>query len=252
MLLTTELRPEWWPLFDPRIPNDVILRSALAGRCPGVACADHGNHPKQIVVRAHGGKAFASAAASESFLHAAIDQAGKLGWTALADTGIPESVRARGRVVARTRFGRCDLGGEALRSLRDQLPVDLAVRLLDRGLLPRCHHARRELPRYYGDRLDSYFDFGYGVCLLFDGDVVCEAYMAYVAQGRAEVNVGTVESFRGRGLASIASAFLAEEARQRGHEFTWSCITDNAGSMKVARRLPFRSEEPYREIYYKL
>jgi len=130
------------------------------------------------------------------------------------------------------------------------LPSDIEVQPLDRGLLQRCHHAKRELPEAFGDQLDSYFDFGYGICLLFEGDVVCEAYMVYVAEGRTELNVGTVELFRGRGLATIASAFLAEEARKREQEFTWNCSTDNVGSMKVARRLSFRSEGPYREIYY--
>lgn len=250
MLTTTELKPEWWPLFDRHTPNDVILRSALAGRSPGLACLDRCESPRQIVVRAHGGKAFASTGASEPFLHEAIDCATRLGWTSLTDTGIPRSVRERGRVVERTRFDDCDLGSEALRSLREQLSPELDVRPLDRDLLQRCHHAKRELPKDYGDNLASYFDFGYGICLLRNGDVVCEAYMAYVAKGRTEVNVGTVESFRGRGLASIASAFLAEEARRRGHRFTWSSMTENVGSMRVARRLPFRSERPYSEIYY--
>jgi GNAT superfamily N-acetyltransferase len=250
VLTTTELKPEWWPLFDPRTPNDVILRSALAGRSPGLAYLDRCESPEQIVVRTCGGKAFASTSVSESFLHEAIGHARRLGWTSLADTGIPDGVRERGRVVERTRFDDCDLGSETLRSLRGQLPPELEVRSLDRDLLQRCPHAKRELPKDYGDDLDSYFDFGYGICLLREGDVICEAYTGYVAEGRAEVIVGTVESFRGRGLASVASAFLAEEARRRGHEFTWSCMTENVGSMRVARRLPFRSEGPYSEIYY--
>ena len=250
MHVTREMDSAWWSLFDPDTPNDVILRSVLAGRCPGHAYLDRPRNLAQAVVRAHGGKAFASRGVTEPFLHRAVDRASRLGWTALADTELPESVRGRGRVVDRARFDDCDLASEALRTLREGLPSDVEVRALDRELLERCHHAMRELPGEYGDRLDSYFDFGYGVCLLQGSEVACEAYAGFVADGRMEAIVGTVEELRGRGLASIASALLAEEARKRGHAFTWNCLADNVGSLKVARRLAFRSERPYREIYF--
>jgi len=242
--------PAWWGLFDPDTPNDVILRSVLIGRCPGLAVLDRRRNPKQIAVRAHGGKAFASVGAKEGFLQEALDRMSRLGWTALADAGVPESVRRRGRAVDRARFEDCDLESGALRSLRAVLPPSFERRSLDRELLKRCHHAKRELPAKYGDRPDPYFGFGYGVCLLHDGDVVSEAYAGFVAEGRMEAIAGTVESFRGRGLATIASAYLAEEARRRGQTFSWNCLADNLGSLRVARRLAFRTERPYRETYY--
>ena len=250
MHVTQELDPAWWTLFEPDTPNDVILRSVLIGQCPGLAVLDRHKNPKQIVVRAHGGKAFASTGATVTFLHEAIDHVSALGWTALADTRIPLSVCERGRTVERARFEDCDLASESLRSLRGRLPRDFRIELLDSQLLDRCHHAKRELPEVYGDQLDSYFDFGYGVCLLHDGEVVCEAYAGFVTDGRMEAIAGTVERFRGRRLASIASAHLAEEARVRGHAFAWNCLTNNLGSLKVARRLAFRTERPYREIYF--
>ena len=251
MHVTREMDSAWWSLFDPDTPNDVILRSVLGGRCPGLAYSDRPRNPHQLLVRAHGGKMFASSDATESFLHQVIDEVGQFGWTALADTELPESVRRRGRVVERVRFEDCDLESEPLRTLREGLPPGFDIISLDRELFERCHHAKRELPKEYGERLDAYFDFGYGVCLLQGGEVVSEAaYTAVVAEGRIEAVVGTVAELRGRGLASIASALLAEEARKRGHAFTWNCLADNAGSLKVARRLGFRTERPYREIYF--
>ena len=204
MHVTREMDSAWWSLFDPDTPNDVILRSALVGRCPGLAYLDRRRSPAQAVVRAHGGKAFASSGVTEPFLHRAVDQASRLGWTALVDTELPEGVRSRGRVVDRARFDDCDLASDTLRTLREGLPPDVEIRALDRELLERCHHAVRELPGEYGGQLDSYFDFGYGVCLLRDGEVACEAYAGFVADGRMEAIVGTVEELRGRGLASIA------------------------------------------------
>lgn len=250
MEIISELRRDWWARFDPDTPNDVILRAVLAGWYPGLAYLDRAGDPRQLVVRAQGGKAFASTNASEPFLHEVIDRVETLGWTSLADAGIPDSVRERGRVVKRVRFDDCDLESSALRSLRERLPSEFEIRQLDAALLPRCHHAKRELRKDFGDKLESYFDFGYGICLLHRGQVVCEAYAAYVAEGRVEVSVGTVEAYRGRGLASMASAHLAEEACKRGHALTWNCHADNVGSLHVARRLAFRSERPYREIYY--
>lgn len=250
MHVTHVFDPAWWEFFDPDTPNDVILRSVLTGRCPGVAYLDRCEAPTQLVVREQGGKAFASVRASEAFLHDFADIAMDLGWTALADTGIPESVQGRGRIVGRARFEACDLESETLQLLRDQLPEDLRVEGLTRQSLDRCHHAKRVLPNCYGERLERYFDFGYGVCLVHGDDVVSEAYAGFVAGGRMEAVVGTVESFRRRGLGSIASAYLADEARERGHEFTWNCLVDNVASLKTARRLGFRIERPYQEIYY--
>ena len=250
MLVTGELRAAWWELFEPDTPNDVILRAVLVGHCPGMAVVDCLEDPTEILVRAHGGKAFANRGATEAFLHAAIDQARKLGWTALADTGIPESVRSHWRTVDRVRFEDCDLESERLQSLRDRHPSGFEVGLLDREVLSRCHHAKRELLKGYGDRLDEYFGLGYGVCLLHEDNIACEAYTSVIAAHRMEAVVGTLEAFRGRGLASCAAATLAEESRRRGHTLTWNCLADNVGSLKVAKRLGFRSERPYREIYY--
>ncbi|GAG19561.1 unnamed protein product, partial [marine sediment metagenome] len=199
---------------------------------------------------AHGGETFASVGCPEAFLHEAIDLASRLGQIVLIDSGVPESIQARGRVVERTKFDDCDLDSEALQALRQRLPSHLEARMLDGELLERCPYAGSTLPKLYGDKLDSYFGFGYGVCLLHGEDVVSEAYVGYVAEGRVEVIAGTAEPYRGQGLASIVAALLAEAARWRGHQPTWSCITENVGSMKVARRLAFRTERPYRMVYF--
>jgi len=250
MQTTTKLKTEWRVLFQADTPNDVILRSVLDRRCPGLAFADSASDPTQLLVRSHGGKAFASRGVSEAFLDEAVDRAAAIGWTALAETGIPTSVRGRGRAVERVRFEDCDLESDALKGLRDSTPPGFDPQALDRELLERCHHAKRELSAEYGERLDDYFAFGYGVCLLHRAEVVCEAYTGFVAGGRAEAIIGTVTAFRRRGLAAVAAAYLAEEARRRGHALVWNCHADNAGSIAVARRLAFRTETPYREIYF--
>ena len=205
--------------------------------------------PTQIVVRAHGGETFASIGCSETFLHDAIDLASQLGQIFLIDSGVPESIQARGCVVERMDFDDCDLEGESLRVLRQRLPSHLKACRIDRGLLKHCQFAGSALPKLYGDRLDSYFEFGYGICLLHGDDVVSEIYAGYVAEGRVEMIAGTDASYRRQGLASISAALFIEEARQRGHEVTWSCRLENEGSMRVARRLGFQEERPYRMIF---
>lgn len=152
--------------------------------------------------------------------------------------------------MERIRFDHCDLESNSLLSLREGLSSEFEIRPLDAALLPQCHHAKRELRKDFGDKIESYFEFGYGVCLLHRGQVVSEASAAYVAEGRIEVSVGTVEAYRRRGLASMASAHLAEETCKRGHALTWNCHAGNVESLNVARHLAFRSERPYREIYY--
>ncbi len=250
MQVTTRMNPDWWSLFDPSTPNDPILRSVLGGRSPGTAYLDRAANPSQVLIRTHCGETFANLGASETFLHEALDLAIQRGWTSVIDSGLPDSVRARGKEVSRTQFDDCDLTSDELRALRERLPDGIEVRPLDRTLFERAHHSRRELSAGYGEALDSYFDFGYGIYLLSEGEIVSESYVGYLGDGRNEVNVGTVDAWRGKGLASIASAFLAEETCRRGHAFTWSCITENAPSLAVARKLAFRSERPYCVYYF--
>jgi GNAT superfamily N-acetyltransferase len=249
MLETTKLKPEWWSLFDPDLPNDPMIRSALIGRSPGVAYVNRIDQPAQIVVRDHYGTTFAGSRVTATFLSEAIDRARKRGWVSLIDNGVPDEVRANGEVVDRLHFDDCDLQSKLLQVLRGQLPTGFEVLDLDRRLFELCHHCNRELPRIYGDELDRFFDFGYGICLMHDGEVVSEAYAGYVAEGRAEVIVGTVEACRGQGLASIACAFLAEAARARGDVILWSCLASNPASIATARHLGFESERHYQVIY---
>jgi GNAT superfamily N-acetyltransferase len=206
--------------------------------------------PTQIVVRAHGGETFASVECSVAFLQESLSLASQLGPSFLIDSGVPEGILACGRVIERVHFSDCDLESEALQALRQQLPSHLEARMLDQELLERCEYAGCTLPKLYGDKLNTYFDFGYGICLLDREDVVCEVYAGYVARGHVEVIAGTAEPYRGQGLASIAAALFAEEARRRGHNLTWSCRAENVGSMKIARRLAFRHERPYRMVFF--
>jgi GNAT superfamily N-acetyltransferase len=249
MRILGECRTDWRRRFDPDMPHNLILSSALLGRCPTHAFVDRDHAPTQLVVRTHGGKTFASTDISESFLHQALDRAVRLGWTSLIDSGVPKSVLDRGELVPRLRFDRFDIKSRSLSELRDRLPAPFVVASLNRTRLADCDHGKRELPKYYGDRLAEYFEFGYGICLMAGDTVAAEAYAGYVADGRIEVIVSTREALRGQGLASMAAAFLAAEASKRGHDLTWNCHADNVGSVKVARRLPFRRERAYREIY---
>jgi len=75
-----------------------------------------------------------------------------------------------------------------------------------------------------------------------DDEILCETYTSHVACGLAEINVATPDAYRKQGFSLIACAFMAEEARQRGHEINWSCNTSNVGSLAIARRLGFCSE----------
>ena len=248
MLLTAQPRSEWLSLFDQHTPDAPVLLALLSGQCPGVGFVDKIDHPSQAVVRALGGEMFASVGCRDGFLNESLKLASQLGPSFLIDSGIPESTAARGTAIERIHFSNCDLTSDALRVLRQQLPAHLDVRVLDRDLLACCPFAGQTLPKLYGEKLDSYFNFGYGICLARGESVVCEVYAGYVAEGFVEVIVGTVESHRGQGLASVAGALFADAARQRGHQLTWSTRVDNLGSIRLARRLGFQHERSYRMI----
>ena len=83
----------------------------------------------------------------------------------------------------------------------------------------------------------------FGCCLLAGGSIVSFATACGIGGGEAEVEVGTVPPYRGRGLAALACSAFIEECLTRGLAPAWSCEAGNAPSAALARKLGFREAE---------
>jgi RimJ/RimL family protein N-acetyltransferase len=83
----------------------------------------------------------------------------------------------------------------------------------------------------------------FGFCLLSGDRVVSIAAACAIGGGEAEIEIGTVPEFQGRGLATLACRAFLEECTARDLHPAWSCSIGNPPYEAVARKLGFVEQE---------
>ena len=63
--------------------------------------------------------------------------------------------------------------------------------------------------------------------------------------GALEMATITRGEYRRRGLAAVVCARTIAECERRGERTWWNAARTNAGSVRLARRLGYRTERPY-------
>jgi RimJ/RimL family protein N-acetyltransferase len=116
-----------------------------------------------------------------------------------------------------------------------RLDPSLGKQILDRNLLIRM----------FGS-IQSALEWGYGLCLLRDGELLCETFAGPAAQGMIEIGVETQPHHMHKGYATITCARLIELMEQLGYRTYWNCAKDNQPSAALARKLGYRTEKEYR------
>jgi GNAT superfamily N-acetyltransferase len=89
-----------------------------------------------------------------------------------------------------------------------------------------------------------------GYCVVYEAEIVCEAVggpfvRGPFAAGTVEIGVGTKEAHQGKGLATIAAARTIQACEAAGFQPFWNAAQHNAPSVALARRLGFRTEQPF-------
>ncbi len=230
-------------LYDPDVPNSPALWAVFLGMHTGRAVVDNTRQPTQCVLRTDARLTYASRQISQEFLLSAIGYLRHTGaiWliNAQADLPAPKGYS----ILPRLEFRDYDPHSRQLASLRSLLPEGSRLQRIDRGLLERC--AWREDMEFYCGSLDNFLRNDLGLCMMNGEEIIVEAYASALGSYDAEIGAITHESYRGRGYAPIAVAYLIEILEQRGYHAYWSCDQDNPASARVARKLGFRVERPY-------
>lgn len=139
---------------------------------------------------------------------------------------------------------------ERLQSFTDRLPSEYDMKMIDEALFLRLSKIDwcRDFVIQYQD-YNRYKKYGMGVVILKDGEPVSGAssYSGYL--GGIEVEIGTREDFRRKGLACICWAKLVLECMERGLYPSWDA--QNLWSAALAQKLGyhFDKEYPAYEIY---
>jgi GNAT acetyltransferase len=126
-----------------------------------------------------------------------------------------------------------------------KLPQGFTVHRMGRELLEKSPRLDETLHRY--GNLDRYLETGMDVCILRGDEFVCEAGADMEINGVREVGVVTEHAYRGgRGFGTLVTAHLLQWCDELGCSTYWDCVRLNIGSLKIARKLGFCNERPYK------
>jgi GNAT superfamily N-acetyltransferase len=153
---------------------------------------------------------------------------------------VPADLIASGRLIDRIEFSRIEPTWTA--PLR--LPEGCALQPMTLELLEQCLWKKEVLADC--GTLQRFLDIGFGVCGMMNGLVVSEAYASVPGDRAYEIGAIVRPEFRRRGLAYATCAVLIDECRRRKYETIWSCHRVNEASARLARKLGYRRERPYR------
>jgi hypothetical protein len=116
---------------------------------------------------------------------------------------------------------------------------DPMVRQLSIGDLPLLEAAAPKVQGHgFGDVL-SLIDEGVIASAIVDGEIVASAYTEAVTDRHANLQVSTLEPWRGRAFATAAASIVAERIQDSGKIPVWSAKHDNYASLRVAHKLGF-------------
>jgi RimJ/RimL family protein N-acetyltransferase len=120
----------------------------------------------------------------------------------------------------------------------------IALQPMTLGLLEQCLWKDEVLADC--GTFERFLEIGFGVCGVMNGLVVSEAYASVPGDHAHEIGAIVRPEFRQRGLGYATCAALIDECRRRRYETIWSCHRSNEASARLARKLGYRRERPYR------
>ncbi len=161
-------------------------------------------------------------------------------WQHLLDRLVPVRVRRRTRIRLNFLEDRALWLGQPV-----ILPPGYSCEPLSRELIPRIEKFGVQIGSRFWSSVDDFLSRGFGACVIGDGEVRSLCYAAVVIDGLAEIDVATEQSFRGHGLATLATQCFIRECILRGVLPTWDCFDYNAGSLKLALKLGFEKALTY-------
>ncbi len=154
----------------------------------------------------------------------------------------PNIVKARDRqrfAFRPERFGGC-------RTSMNTLPGEFTVARIDRPFLRGTAQFNLDLTSRFWGSEEDFLNKGLGYCVLANHVPVSICYAACVTRDRvAEIDVATLEQYRGRKLATFATAAFLEHCIRFHIEPSWDCFAYNKASYNLAVTLGFEPDCNY-------
>jgi len=124
------------------------------------------------------------------------------------------------------------------------VPAGLELRTLNRSLFKHIL-SRKLLVSMFGNA-DLALKHGVGLCLMQDGEVLCEAFAGPAANGMIEIGVESHPRHMRKGYATLTCSHLIEAMETQGYQTYWNCAKENLASIALAHRLGYQTMKEYR------
>ena len=227
-------------VLKPLFATTPSLVAALAGETPGLAIVDSLSAPTACLLRLQflGGTYFMGA--TQPFLDEALQRARRYGEVRLLWEGpevsalrVPEEASEEWENLTFT--DRTPPSGPApplpdgcrLEPIDD----DLAKRRMWRDFVPLCNPP------------SDFHNAAMGYALMRGEEILSEAWAPFWGDGSVDTGIVTAEKHRRKGYAVVVCEHLVRAYEGLGWEAVWHTSRDNVGSVGVARRLGFQSEQ---------
>lgn len=172
---------------------------------------------------------------------------GSKAWEGMIVSCLGAKVRQVSRYAIKKEPGVFDR--EKLREAAASLPRRYELRPIDEALYRRCLEETwsQDFVGNYPD-YDTYRRLGLGMAVVKEGELVAgtSSYSSYL--GGIEIEVGTKEAYRRRGLAYACSAGLILACLDRGLYPSWDA--QNLHSVGLAKKLGYHFDREYTAYEY--
>lgn len=163
-------------------------------------------------------------------------------WARMIEKCYGEKAEKTVRYAIKKEPGIFDL--EKLQKVAESLPEEYEMKLIDQELFEICRNTKwsKDLVANY-ENYRLYEQFGLGVAILKDGEIIAgiSSYSGY--HGGIEIEVVTREDYRRKGLAYIGAARLLLECDKRGLYANWDAA--NKMSVGLAEKLGYHFSHEY-------
>lgn len=247
-----EVTPAILALFDLTQPTMPRAMNVLEGTVRGQILVDDPAQPLGAAVReAVFGTLYVGGQINAPLLAALVEhfrQHGDVGLSCWPDAPMSDMLPPRPDYDGRTLYFTQRARHVALQPLIQQLHPGYTLVFRDEQLFAQSFDYHATLATF--GTVTNVLQATFGIMILKDDAVVCEAATGAPTHGRIEVGVATAEAHRQRGLATIACAALIDLCETQGYTTWWDCATQNVASVRLVRRLGYHNEQEYRYVMW--
>ncbi|RJS54804.1 GNAT family N-acetyltransferase [Bacillus subtilis] len=130
-----------------------------------------------------------------------------------------------------------------------ELPKELVLKRIDEEIISNSTEFNSAYYEEYWSSASHFSSQGFGFAVLHGNHVVSECTSIFLGGNRAEMDIYTLEEYRGMGLAYCAGSKFIEFCLENGIIPNWDCDVCNKSSITLAAKLGFKPVTEY-SIFY--